>query len=120
MRACTTSFDRVDAASARGDVEADTVGVPVANVSPRRTLQLAAKAIIDPFDRAILDFFLIWEPFGGPPDDECIPQFGLTPRQLEQRVTSLVENGRRARYGPSDRAKLVRAAQIFAQRVSPG
>lgn len=113
-RSCNSDFETADAGDGPGEFETDGEGVTVACVLPRRTLEHVATARIDPFDRDILDAVLAWGPFGGPPDEECLPRFGLTACQLERRVKSLIERGRHARYSPTDGAKLIAAARIIA------
>ncbi len=43
------------------------------------------------FHRTMVDYVLLWKPFGGPPDDEIFPQFGLTPGQLRRRFRAIVQ-----------------------------
>ncbi|WP_123025015.1 DUF3263 domain-containing protein [Mycolicibacterium stellerae] len=54
---------------------------------------------MDRFDRDILDFVRSWAPYGGPPSDEVIAEFGLTPNQFAERVDLIIsaENARRDR-----------------------
>ena len=47
-------------------------------------------ATMDSFDRQIVQFIVRWAPFGGPPDEEVLPRFGLTPAQLRQRFTQIL------------------------------
>lgn len=51
---------------------------------------------MDRFDREILDYVRSWSPYGGPPADEVLAEFGLTPGQLAERVNRLIaaENAR--------------------------
>jgi hypothetical protein len=41
---------------------------------------------MDRFDREILDFVRSWAPYGGPPDDQVLEEFGLTRDQLIDRA----------------------------------
>ncbi len=45
---------------------------------------------MDWFDREIVRFALRWNPFGGPPPEEVLPHFGLTPAQLHGRLSQTV------------------------------
>lgn len=45
---------------------------------------------MDSFDRQIVQFIVRWAPFGGPPDEEVLPRFGLTPPQLRQRFKQIL------------------------------
>lgn len=51
---------------------------------------------MDRFDREILDYVRSWSPYGGPPADEVLAEFGLTPGQLAERVHHIIaaENAR--------------------------
>jgi hypothetical protein len=40
---------------------------------------------MDRFDREILKFVHSWAPYGGPPADEVLPEFGMTREQLVDR-----------------------------------
>ena len=54
---------------------------PVAG-PPRRRL--------DRFDRDLLVFVLSWRRYGGPPEDECLVEFGLNRDQINERCMELV------------------------------
>jgi hypothetical protein len=41
---------------------------------------------MDRFDREILDFMRSWAPYGGPPADEVLAEFGLTRDELVDRA----------------------------------
>jgi hypothetical protein len=41
---------------------------------------------MDRFDREILDFVRSWAPYGGPPDDQALQEFGLTRDELIDRA----------------------------------
>ncbi len=47
---------------------------------------------MDWYDRQILQFVLRWIPFGGPPEDETLPRFGLTPSEFRNRFRELVSS----------------------------
>lgn len=42
------------------------------------------------FDREILDFVRSWTPYGGPPADEVLAQFGMTRDELVERVRLII------------------------------
>ena len=63
---------------------------------------------MDRFDRQILDFMRSWAPYGGPPADEVLAEFGMTRDALFERVNLIVatETARREReYVPRLRAR---------------
>ena len=45
---------------------------------------------MDRFDREIMDFVRSWAPYGGPPADEILLEFGMTRDQLTHRVQDIV------------------------------
>lgn len=42
------------------------------------------------FERELLAWFVSWAPYGGAPDDETFPEFGLSTSEATDRVTILV------------------------------
>jgi len=73
------------------------------------------RATIEPFHREIIDFLLIWSPFGGPPEDQCLPLFGLTRHQLVQRIRAIVDGSQNALYSSADCAVLARVARLVGR-----
>ncbi len=55
--------------------------------------------IADRFAHDIVTFMRNWAPYGGPPADEVLPEFGLTRDQLVQRYQQIlaVDAARRMR-----------------------
>jgi hypothetical protein len=45
--------------------------------------------IADRFAHDIVTYMRSWAPYGGPPDDEVLPEFGLTRDQLVQRYRQI-------------------------------
>lgn len=45
---------------------------------------------MDWFDRWILQYVLCWAPFGGPPEEDVFPRFGINAAQLADRFASIV------------------------------
>ena len=46
--------------------------------------------IADRFEHDIVTFMRSWAPYGGPPADEVLPEFGLTRDQLVHRYQQIV------------------------------
>lgn len=46
--------------------------------------------IADRFAHDIVTFMRNWAPYGGPPDDEVLPEFGLSREQLVHRYRHIV------------------------------
>lgn len=45
---------------------------------------------MDWFDRWILQYMLWWAPFGGPPEEDVFPRFGMNAPQLADRFAYIV------------------------------
>ena len=45
---------------------------------------------MDWFDRRIVQYVLHWQPFGGPPEEEVLPRFGMSLPQLNRRFNRIV------------------------------
>ncbi len=43
-------------------------------------------------EQALIDFALIWEPFGGPRSEDLMTTFGLTHTQFRARVGAILAN----------------------------
>lgn len=71
---------------------------------------------MDAFDRQVVQFVVWWAPFGGPPPEETLPRFGLTPpllaRRFNQIVTNLAEAN--AKLDHDDAELLATAHQLLA------
>ncbi len=73
--------------------------------------------VIDRFDMEIVEFVLCWAPYGGPPEDECMPRFGMTVDRLWTRFRDIVETGHRRHLSTTERALVERAAASNDLRV---
>jgi len=49
------------------------------------------KPVLDWFDRRIVRFVVLWVPYGGFPDDDAMPRFGMNAVQLRRRFNRIVE-----------------------------
>lgn len=67
---------------------------------------------IDQFDLEIVAFVSCWAPYGGPPEDECVPRFGMPLDRLLKRFCAIVRYGRRGHLKPDELALLGRAAAL--------
>ena len=67
---------------------------------------------VDQFDLEIVEFVLCWAPYGGPPEDECVPRFGMPPDRLRSRFRDIVRNGLRRHLDADSKALLERAAKL--------
>ena len=85
-------------------------------IGPRRVTTKRVESI-DLFDRELLKFVLNWAPYGGPPDDEVLPRFGIQSDQLRRRVHEIVHAGLARNVHIDDRILLLRAWAI-SQRGS--
>jgi hypothetical protein len=64
---------------------------------------------MDRFDRELVEFWLSWQPYGGPPADEVLPEFGMSRNQLHSRVIAVVRTNLNRRLGIDERILLMRA-----------
>jgi hypothetical protein len=71
---------------------------------------------MDWFDRRIVEYVLMWAPYGRLPDEDVFPEFGMTGHQLWVRFTAIVSNPT-SRDGDLD--ELDRALVIRARAVAP-
>lgn len=46
----------------------------------------------DRFEHDIVTFMRSWAPYGGPPADEVLPEFGMTRDQLVRRYQQILAN----------------------------
>lgn len=75
----------------------------------------------DRFEHDIVAFMRSWEPYGGPPPDEVLPEFGMTRDQLVQRYRRILADAaaRRERERHQPWLQLDRAALRDGGRQSP-
>ena len=66
-------------------------------------------AILTAFDREMAAFLVRWEPYGGPPDDEAFPLFGMSTDDLVNRIYEIALACRRSNLRAEDRWLLMRA-----------
>jgi hypothetical protein len=51
---------------------------------------MAGGGAADRFDHDIVTFMRSWAPYGGPPDDEALLEFGMTREQLVHRYRQIL------------------------------
>jgi hypothetical protein len=66
---------------------------------------------LERFDRDLLTFVLNWAPYGGPPDDECLIQFGMSADRVRQRCHELICTARPHEYEAPESQLLLRASR---------
>jgi hypothetical protein len=66
---------------------------------------------LERFDRDLLTFVLSWAPYGGPPEDECLIQFGMSANRVRQRCHELICTASPHDYGPPEFQLLLRASR---------
>lgn len=71
------------------------------------------------FERAMIEMLLIWAPYGGPPEEDCLPTFGMTLGQVRNRVIGLIEMAPQLRLKGEDCARLSRVAKHLGVDISP-
>lgn len=44
-----------------------------------------------PEEQGLIDVAMVWEPFGGPPSEELLVKFGISPRVFHDRVRQILK-----------------------------
>ncbi|WP_155948552.1 hypothetical protein [Mycobacterium sp. URHB0044] len=70
------------------------------------------------FDAQLLRFVVTWRPYGGPPEDELFPAFGLTRAQVSDRIRELVTQDGGTTLHVDDAVLLVAAAETMGISIS--
>jgi hypothetical protein len=68
---------------------------------------------LDRFDRDLLVFVLSWRCYGGPPEDDCLVEFGLNRDQVNERCMELVCRCHPNAYHDAERTLLLRAGGML-------
>ena len=79
---------------------------------------------MDWFDRRIVEYVLMWAPYGRLPDEDVFPEFGMTGQQLCVRFTAIVSylTSRDGDLNELDRSLIARARTVAPparRRLSP-
>jgi hypothetical protein len=77
-------------------------------------------ALLDRFDREIIELLLSWAAYGDPPDDDLIIRFGIPGSQLKSHVAQLLERSIDSTTDPLDRTLLVRIAKLLGRAPTLG
>jgi hypothetical protein len=72
---------------------------------------------LDGFERQLVEFALAWFPYGGPGDEDTMPEFGLTAEQFRQRCADVVSAGLSDHLDAADHRVVHEAARHL--RISP-
>lgn len=75
---------------------------------------------LDQFDRALLEYVLCWAPYGGPPDEDIVPSFGILAHELPGRVNEIASCGRRQALSFDERVLVARALATVERTCSTG
>ena len=71
------------------------------------------KRQLDRFDRDLLVFILSWAPYGGPPDNECFVEFGMSAERVRERCVQVVSTTRAVDCGDEERELLLRTCKLL-------
>lgn len=71
------------------------------------------KQQLDRFDRDLLTFVLSWAPYGGPPDNECFVEFGMSAERVRQRCVEVVSTTRAVDCDAQERELLLRTCRLL-------
>jgi hypothetical protein len=72
---------------------------------------------MDWFDRRIVEYVLMWAPFGRLPDEDVFPEFGMTGHQLWARFIKLTSGD--GDHDDLDQALIVRARAVAPPAATP-
>jgi hypothetical protein len=71
---------------------------------------------LDRFDRDLLSFMVSWAPYGGPPDNECFVEFGMSADRVHERCVQVVSTTRAADCADEERDLLLRTCRLLLGR----
>jgi len=54
------------------------------------TARTTARRSVDRFDREVLQYVLLRAPYGPPPSDNCLPQFGIPAYRFDERFREII------------------------------
>jgi hypothetical protein len=74
----------------------------------------------DDFDRAMIEFILVWVPYGGPPVDEILPRFGILSYELPDRIREIAARCRGSNVSVRDRSRIIEALDAVARASARG
>ena len=77
------------------------------------TKRRSRKRQLDPFDRDLLTFLLSWAPYGGPPDGECLVEFGMSSQRLREKCVHVVSTTRSVDCDDDERELLLRTCRLL-------
>jgi hypothetical protein len=73
----------------------------------------SGKRQLDRFDRDLLAFMLSWAPYGGPPENECFVEFGMSTDRVRERCMEVVTGARAVEYGDTDCSMILRCSRLL-------
>ena len=71
---------------------------------------------VDSFDWDVVGFMLIWAPYGGPTEEECVPRFGMSRLELHARFANVMRKLSRispANFTDPQRELIARGRRLF-------
>lgn len=72
---------------------------------------------MDRFDRDIVEFMLRWAPYGGPSEEDTMPEFGMNCPELRERAVGIIRDSLQESITLDDRILLLRTAAALRIRV---
>lgn len=75
---------------------------------------------LDDFDRAMIEFILLWVPYGGPPVDEILPRFGILSYELPGRIDEIASRCLGGNVSVEDRSRIIEALDAVARSSADG
>jgi hypothetical protein len=72
------------------------------------------------FDRSMVDFVLLWVPYGGPPVDEILPRFGILSYELPERIREIAQRELARNIDLDSRSSMIRALAAIERLTAKG
>ena len=73
---------------------------------------MAVLTVLGAYERALVEFVLVWAPYGGPRDEDSITEFGMTPDRVIAAVDEIVNHVTTHRLSHRERQLLCRVAAL--------
>jgi hypothetical protein len=75
--------------------------------------RMAGPTRLDPFHRDLIRFVLSWTSYGGPPEEELLPRFGVTNALLRQRILAMTRSEMTCDLNSNEREMISRVLLVL-------
>jgi hypothetical protein len=77
------------------------------------TVRAPVRRSVNQFDRQLMQHLLAWAPYGRPPREDCLSQFGIPAPRFEERVHEIVAEYLRCALSADDRLLIARVVNVI-------